>query len=70
MNKSLKTILDILTEAAEAAKLVSGGDQDVSQGANVAEALIRIAQKANAAHIAETGKPIDATLLHQIEPVT
>lgn len=41
----------------------------VGEGADAAGYLIKIAQAANAAYLAQTGKPIDPALLHQEAPL-
>jgi len=38
-------------------------------GANIADLLVKIAQRASAAYEAQTGSPIDPTLLKPIDPI-
>ena len=64
----LQEILGILAIGAQTAATVAGGGE-VAAGANIATALITIAQKAIAAHEAQTGQPIDPTLLKPFTPL-
>ena len=60
-------ILAILALATQTLEGVLSGD--AQKGDMIAENLIQIAQKANAAHQAQVGKPIDPTLLQPIDKV-
>lgn len=60
-------VLEILGLAISAWQgLATGG---AASSVNLANILIQIAQKANQAYTAQTGKPIDPTLLTTIQPV-
>ena len=70
-NPTLTLILEILQIAASIAPAAAVGDSDVAQvtaAAQLAQALLAIAQKASAAYQAQAGKPIDVSLLHAIDP--
>jgi hypothetical protein len=72
MNLTLEKILTLIqlgTFAAAEANKLTVGDKDVQTGTNLTNLLIGIAQKANEAHVEQTGKPIDLDLLHRIEPL-
>jgi hypothetical protein len=60
-------LLEILGIASTSAQAFLKGD--ASAGNNVAQALITIVQKAMLAYQAQTGKPIDPTLLRPFEPL-
>jgi hypothetical protein len=62
-------ILQLATQAAKEANSMTANDPNVLKGANIAGLLFGIAQQANAAHIEQTGQPIDLSLLHRIEPL-
>lgn len=63
----LDEILTILEIAASTARSLN--DPAIAGAGAIADSLLRIAQKAVAAHEAQTGQPIDLGLLHPIEPV-
>ncbi len=64
----LQEILGIISIGATTASAISGGGE-VAAGANIASALIAIAQKAISAHVAATGQPIDPAVLRPYQPI-
>ena len=68
MNPALQQLLNILSIAAGAvADTASGKVSDIGE---IAEYMLRIANASISAYEAQTGKPIDPTLLHKEEPIT
>ena len=68
MNPALHNLLNILSIAAGAVADTASGK--VSDAGEIAEYILRIANVSIAAYEAQTGKPIDPTLLHREEPIT
>ncbi len=64
--KILDQLLLYLDIAAEVLSAIPG---PIGAGALLADGFVKIAQKANAAHVALTGKPIDLSMLHELQPV-
>lgn len=60
-------IIEILSLAVTAWQQFATGGAKGS--ADLAATLVSLAQKANAAYTAQTGKPIDPALLQPIQPV-
>jgi len=70
-NPTLTLVLEIMQIAASIAPAAAVGDSDaieVATAAQLAQALLAIAQKASAAYQAQVGNPIDVSLLHSIDP--
>jgi hypothetical protein len=64
---TLEMILGIIGLAVNAwQSKATGGAAETAEYTGL---LVEIARKANQAHLAETGKPIDPSLLHPIQPV-
>lgn len=68
MNPTLQNLLNLLSIVAGAVADSAGGK--VASGAEAAEYFLRIAQASAAAYQAQTGQPIDPTLLHPEAPIT
>jgi len=68
MNPTLQYILEIIQIAGPIASAAGGGT--TAADINIAESLVAIAQKANAAYQAQVGKPIDPSLLQPFTPLT
>lgn len=64
----LAVILGYLQQAAQITSQVGTGD--VARDAAIAASFVAIAQAAIAAHKAQTGQPLDLSLLSDIEPIT
>lgn len=68
MNPALQNLLNILGIVAGAVADTTTGK--VSDAGEIAEYMLRIANASIAAYEAQTGKPIDPTLLHPEAPIT
>lgn len=64
---TLDAILVFLEGAAQTVSIL--GIPAASPGAALADYFLKIAQAAVKAHEATTGKPLDLSLLHKIDPV-
>lgn len=67
MNPALTNLLNILSIAAGAVADTASGK--VSDAGEIAEYILRIANASIAAYEAQTGKPIDPTLLKPEAPI-
>jgi len=67
MNQSLQNLLNLLQIVTGALADTAGGK--VSADAEIAEYFLQIARASAAAYQAQTGQPIDPTLLHKEEPI-
>lgn len=68
MNPALQNLLNLLSIVAGAVADTASGK--VSDAGEIAEYMLRIANASIAAYEAQTGKPIDPTLLHPEAPIT
>lgn len=64
---TLDNVLEIITAAANVAKLVP--NPEVQAGSAIASGLLLLVQKGVAAYEAHTGQAIDLSQLHKIEPI-
>lgn len=67
MNETLRKILEDLEIASVTIQNSVPGE--VGAGAGIAALLIRIAQAANNAYIAQVGQPMDLNLLQDVTPL-
>lgn len=67
MNNILKQILADLKLAASTIQQAAPGE--VGAGAGIADLLIKIAQAANNAYVAQVGQPMDLSLLQDVTPI-
>lgn len=65
----LDDALEVLTVASQFGAFFPGWGTAVAGGAALASKFLAIATAAIKAHEANTGKPLDLTQLHQIEPI-
>jgi len=68
MNPALQNLLNLLSIVAGAVADTASGK--LSDAGEIAEYMLRIANASIAAYEAQTGKPIDPTLLHPEAPIT
>lgn len=68
MNPALQNLLNILSIVAGAVADTASGK--LSDAGEIAEYMLRIANSSIAAYEAQTGKPIDPTLLKPEAPIT
>lgn len=64
---TLQQLLTLLALVSSA--LADSGSGKIADGAEAAEYFLKIAQAASAAYLAQVGKPINPSLLHQEEPI-
>ena len=65
----IEEILAIIAAALAVAKALVAANPTAAAAQQMADALVLIAQKANAAHVEIAGAPIDLALLQPIEPL-